>query len=129
MAGNRLGDAASFEMPSLAGLLTTGDSEAVADAPEARPHRHRPVVMFPLLQLLRLHENSIRSIQGLQLFGFTGLQLASSALNVAGASTNGHKYASSVKWCPDSTCWLTSPVLMPPLCIQVFEVWTYTETS
>lgn len=73
MAGNRLGDAASFEMPSLAGLLTTGDSEAVADAPDATPQRHQPAIMFPLLQVLRLQENSIRSIQGLQLFGFTGL--------------------------------------------------------
>ena len=99
MAGNRLGDAASFEMSSLAGLLTTGDSEAVADAPDATLRRLQPGVMFPLLQVLRLQENSIRSMQGLQLFGFTGLQLAFNALNFAGARV-GHKYPCSVKWCP-----------------------------
>lgn len=85
MAGNRLGEAASFEMPSLADLLTTSDSEAEAGAAEAALRRHQAAVMFPLLQVLRLQENSIRSIQGLQLFGFTGLQLAPIAFVLANA--------------------------------------------
>ena len=68
MGSNRLAEAASFEMPSLAGLLQNGSSSAAtASSPEARP----PAVMFPLLQVLKLHGNSIRSIQGLQLYGFT----------------------------------------------------------
>lgn len=76
MAGNRLGDAASFEMSSLAGLLPADGSKPTADISDPMPCRRQPAVMFPLLQILRLQENSIRSIQGLQLFGFTGLQLA-----------------------------------------------------
>ena len=86
MAGNRLGEAASFQTPSLADLLTTGDSEAVSGASEATPRRRQAAVMFPLLQVLRLQENSIRSIQGLQLFGFTGLQLMPIAFILTNAS-------------------------------------------
>ncbi|KAL3155218.1 Leucine-rich repeat-containing protein 9 [Trebouxia sp. C0010 RCD-2024] len=74
MAGNRLGDAASFEMSSLAGLLPADGSKPTADISDPMPCRRQPAVMFPLLQILRLQENSIRSIQGLQLFGFTGLR-------------------------------------------------------
>lgn len=117
MAGNRLGEGASFEMSSLAALLTTDDSEAVAGALEATPRRHQAVVMFPLLQILRLQENSIRSIQGLQLFGFTGLQLAP-------------LHSIWQMQAPVSSTVLVAHIeldLMPPL--QVFEVWTYTETS
>lgn len=116
MAGNRLGEAASFEMPSLADLLSTGDSEAVAGASEAVPRRHQAAVMFPLLQVLRLQENSIRSIQGLQLFGFTGLQLTPIAFILAHARCPATPLVAHVE-----------PDLVPPL--QVFGVWTYTETS
>ena len=77
MGSNRLGEAASFELPSLAGLLgddagngldATKGSDA-AKGPVQVPHTS---VMFPMLQVLRLQDNSIRNIQGLQLYGFTG---------------------------------------------------------
>ena len=93
MANNRLGEAASFEMPSLAGLLPSASDRAggTVGTPDAPPCGHQPTVMFPLLQVLRLQDNSIRSIQGLQLFGFTGLHLASIALRLTHA-TAGLKY-------------------------------------
>lgn len=77
MGSNRLGEAASFELPSLAGLLgaDAGNSLDAAKGPDAAkglvqvPHKS---VMFPMLQVLRLQDNSIRNIQGLQLYGFTG---------------------------------------------------------
>ena len=68
MSNNRLTEAASFELPSLAGLLEKNrDSEATADRLQAA----QPSVLFPLLQVLKLHGNSIRSLQGLQLYGLT----------------------------------------------------------
>lgn len=72
MANNKLSDAASFEMPTLAGLLATQGSMGLGDNSGSVSSRGQQAVMFPLLQVLRLQENSIRSIQGLQLFGFTG---------------------------------------------------------
>ena len=68
MANNKLGEAASFELPSLVGLLTADSSSTPGDTSGRSQHS----VMFPMLQVLRLRDNSIRSLQGLQLFGFTG---------------------------------------------------------
>ena len=78
MASNKLGDGASFEMTSLAGLLSSGSLEGLRGNAGGTASRGQHSIMFPLLQVLRLHENSIRSIQGLQLFGFTGKLLMSS---------------------------------------------------
>ena len=72
MANNKLGEAASFELPSLVGLLAGEGSAALGDISGSLSSRSQQSVMFPMLQVLRLHDNSIRSIQGLQLFGFTG---------------------------------------------------------
>ncbi len=77
MGSNRLGEAASFELPSIAGLLgdNAGNGLDATKGPDAAkgplqaPHKS---VMFPMLQKLRLHDNNIRNIQGLQLYGFTG---------------------------------------------------------
>ncbi len=71
MGSNRLGEAASFELPSLAGLLgaDAGNGLDAAQGTLQAPHKS---VMFPMLQVLRLQDNSIRNIQGLQLYGFTG---------------------------------------------------------
>ncbi|DBA94023.1 TPA: Leucine-rich repeat-containing protein 9 [Trebouxia sp. C0004] len=73
MGSNRLGEAASFELPSLAGLLRAdaGNGPDTAKGTLQVPHKS---VMFPKLQVLRLQDNSIRNIQGLQLYGFTGLR-------------------------------------------------------
>jgi len=74
MGSNRLGEAASFELPSLAGLLgaDAGNGPDAAKGTLQVPHKS---VMFPMLQVLRLQDNSIRNIQGLQLYGFTGEML------------------------------------------------------
>ena len=71
MGSNRLGEAASFELPNLAGLLgaAAGNGPDAAKGTLQVPHKS---VMFPVLQVLRLQDNSIRNIQGLQLYGFTG---------------------------------------------------------
>lgn len=70
MSSNRLGDKATFGLPDLSQLAPPVDSPAqpiTATVPSA--------VMFPLLQVLRLHDNSIRSIHSLQLYGYTGNSL------------------------------------------------------
>lgn len=66
MSSNRLGDMATFGLPDLGQLTTTADSPAGSAAITSS------VVMFPLLQVLKLNDNSIRSIQSLQLYGYTG---------------------------------------------------------
>lgn len=71
MGSNRLGEAASFELPSLAGLLGA-DAGNGPDSAKGNPQVLHNSVMFPMLQVLRLQDNSIRNIQGLQLYGFTG---------------------------------------------------------
>ncbi|DBA66636.1 TPA: Leucine-rich repeat-containing protein 9 [Trebouxia sp. C0005] len=73
MGSNRLGEAASFELPSLAGLLGA-DAGNGPDSAKGNPQVLHNSVMFPMLQVLRLQDNSIRNIQGLQLYGFTGLR-------------------------------------------------------
>lgn len=67
MSNNRLSDKATFGMTDLSQLAAAVDSPA-GSAALTTP----PVIMFPLLQVLRLHDNSLRSMQSLQLYGYTG---------------------------------------------------------
>ena len=77
MGSNRLSESASFELPSLAGLIESEGAKGPTDATQGPAIPSRPSVLFPMLQVLKLHDNSIRSIQGLQLYGFTGQLLTS----------------------------------------------------
>lgn len=72
MGSNRLGEAASFWLPSLAGVLEADASKGPDDPGRGISALPQTSSLFPMLQILRLHENSIKSIQGLQLHGFTG---------------------------------------------------------
>lgn len=72
MGSNRLGEAASFWLPSLAGVLEADASKGPDDPGQGISALPQTSSLFPMLQILRLHENSIKSIQGLQLHGFTG---------------------------------------------------------
>jgi hypothetical protein len=99
MGSNRLGEAASFELPSLAGLLgaDAGNGPDAAKGTLQVPHKS---VMFPMLQVLRLQDNSIRNIQGLQLYGFGGEMMWLSGALLCLCQV--HCCASTSKSC----CWL-----------------------
>lgn len=68
MSSNRLGEKATFGMAVLSQTTAPAADSSSPPSGITAP----PAVMFPELQVLRLHDNSIRSILNLQLFGYTG---------------------------------------------------------